>query len=263
MFNRILRVGLFLSLVLYFPYARRIDTEEVVAGFILMVIIGLSFFSKPKRDTSLKMLAAAFLAIVVTSIFHLRFPAWRMLANLSLGLFAVKVIADRFDFNYKSIGRALVAYVIVSNVLIILQVLGLPNYFDVVENQISGTTAIPWVMGVSAVLSLPYLFQVDRYYCLGVLPMIYYSHSIACFILFLLGMAYLLGFFRGRKVIIATAGILAIGVLYFFIAEKHMDIDRVQAWWKSLDYFHNPITGTGFGTWAHQGFTKTNGLDIY
>ncbi len=264
MFNQILRFGLFLSLVIYLPRLGRIDTSEVIASLILIFIVGLSLVIKPKREVSLKFLAFILFAILVACLFVLRFPTWRMLMNLIIGIMAIKVIAERIDLEYKSIGWILFGYAVLSDVLIFLQVKGLPNYFDCVERQVAGASAIPWVMGVSAILALPFIFRVNKYLVIVLLPMIRYSESIGCVVLFMIGMAYLLRVCQSAKVAIVAANIILLaGGLYFSTVEKNLDVDRVQAWTKSLQYMGNPVIGKGYGTWAHQGFTKKNGKDVY
>lgn len=174
--------------------------------------------------------------------------------NVFFACFAIKTIAERITLSKKGIGKILIRLWIVNYFVLVLCKLGIifKGY------ELSGFYTMPWIMGCAACLSIPFIAGVKRWYLAILVIPVLLSKSTACVAIFSLMVAL---YCRVKFRFILIAILFALSYCYFF--DSGIDTARFHVMRGSLKFFHSPIFGEGIGSWAHQGFARMNGKDLY
>lgn len=217
-----------------------------------MITGAVSAFSEPRRVINMDILAILFLLAVITVLIsHYVVPIMSVL-NLFTAFIAIKVIAERFDMDLKNLGVWFFGFTLASLVVVALQVIGCePVYFKHFQ-EVAGLSELPWVMGCTFVLILPFLMGIHP--ALGILavPMIWMSHSSACVVAgFITASFFLIG--KHTKAMLCTTLFAPVAVIAF-VARDGIDHNRLDVFKNGLSYFGNLWIGNGLGTWAHMPF---------
>lgn len=250
MFDFIVRIGLVTSLG--FLLSTKIDGDEQFAFFLCIAIILFSWFTPKKRELRVKSLGVLLLYVLITVIPLTYFKPVRFsFLNLLLGVLAMKAIGERCSISFRTTGYFLFAFAVGANLFLCLQLLGLDPIYQPVYGEPAGLSLVPWMMGVSACLALPFLFSIHPLLTLILLPMLYYSRSLACVAIAVLSFL-MLHKTNWKLFFLLTAA----GVFYLWAQDDLPKPDRLEVWKNSLSYLQNYPTGNGLGTWAHMGFVK-------
>lgn len=140
--------------------------------------------------------------------------------------------------------------------------------FYIMNPEISGAFLRPWMMGCFSVIALPFVIAVHPLCAAFILPMAVLSQSWTCLIGFLI--IFTLSFpskfiLKFWKIFLA---VFVVGGIYVIFTESRFDFAcfdfaRWRVWTQSFQYIHDLYLGNGLGAWAHEGFIKANGADIY
>lgn len=251
MFDLLLLSGVVGSFLVNLP--GRMDGDELFVRYFLALVLILSFFLSPKREVKSKTLGV-FLLVALTSVaFSFRTPIIGVFKELLLGLLAVKFIAGRESLTPSKVGIALVCFWTVVNVLLVCQKMGL-----IYQNeQLAGPFLMPWIMGSMAALSVPFVKSFNVRWLVVLLPAVLLSHSTACAATAVALLVYPKISFK-----VVSASVIAL-LAYILFFDNSLDSARFEVWTRSFAHIHNFWIGNGIGAWAHEGFAKANGADMY
>lgn len=263
MFDLVLLLGLFGSLTFFIP--SRIDGDELWGFYFLMLVTVCSFFYKKRRDIPLKGLGLIMVWSLVTYALNFKAPlVLRMgLVNFFVGVIALKTITECTSLRPMKLGRLLIPVVILEISLLLLQGMKLEPFYQRVYAEPAGSFLVPWAMGCAAVLMTPFVCAVHPAFFILLIPLLVLSKSWSCL---LVGMALFAGTFwkcARRKVLPILIVVLTLSGIYLAFLGHHISFVRGLVWVHSLKYLHNPLTGNGFGSWAHEAFLYPNGGDQY
>lgn len=145
---------------------------------------------------------------------------------------------------------------------ITLQRFGVDVIFELYEPG-SGVSYVPWAMGTTAALAIPFVYAVRPWACLFLLPLIFLSHSSVCMGVAVLAFLLMLGKTHRLPAIYLSIGAMLI-VLWYAISKGGYDIGpRLLIWKEMLLTWTNPLIGEGIGSFPHKGFILTNGVHDY
>lgn len=261
MYNKLILACLFASFSLSFPYYG--DGGEKVAFSLISAVILISLLFKPVRKISL-LLPILFVGLITwqcgqATEIHVRMSYM----NLLLAVVAVALISERFDLSLKTFGIFIFVFILANSTLLMAQVFGVTHYLitDVYPNP-TGFLQFPWVMGILAALSIPFIWAFSPFGVIATLPMIFYSHSLVSAVAAFLSVMYLS--VGGRSFLILTGvGIVSL-VLFLLFSDRNIDERRFIIWKQAIFYSKDQIFGNGLGTWAHTGFrNNVNGSNMW
>lgn len=261
LFDLLVLSGVFGSLCFFIP--TRMDGDELFTFYWCALIVICSLFFKKRRELSFKLLGINVLMAWLTMFLNFTIPVRWQFINLLLGVLAVVTISQTTQITTRKLGFLLLAYCLVSDLFIVLQIFKLDKIFMVMSGEISGISINPWIMGCAAVIALPFVYRIHPLWCLAVVPNLYYSLSMSCVVSAAIVFCYLA--VRSLKIdfkkVVLTVLILLIVYAVFFA--HHLNMDRFDMWIVSMKYMKNSVHGNGFGSWAHEAFIRTNGADVY
>jgi hypothetical protein len=182
-----------------------------------------------------------------------------VLVNSFVGVLAIKVIAERFDYNFRTLGVSGLFFIAITYLVMLLQHLGLDQVFKPMYPEAMGVSFMPWVAGVSCVLLLPFIYALSPWLVLTMIPLLYLSQSMVC-----VGVAtivFLVCLFRDSKPMALASGLLLIPLALWYAGyvDGGIDPNRFAVWKNALPHFKNWWFGYGLGSWAHSAFMHYNG----
>lgn len=252
-FDFLLAATLLASLTVYNP--KRIDGEEFLAFSVLMLLTIYSLFLKRKREVNF-VLPAAMLGLALFTVSIRNYWIFQgTLSNVFVWMLTALYLAERIDDRSEKVfSWTLLLSNVISNVFIVWQVVGRDPFYNPVYEEVAGTSLLPWILGSTAVLTIPFIYSLSPWTCLTVLPMIFFSQSKACALIgafvFLIMVSK-----NNRKILPWAAAVVALAaVAYPFVINDEPNFTRFIIWKKTLKYSWNHLWGSGIGTWCHMGF---------
>lgn len=261
MFDLFVRIGLFISLIFFWP--SRISGDELFSLGALTALIVLGLFTPAKRQVKIGLPAALFVWAYATMFLNMKQPIQMSVSNLFVGFLAFKTMAERIDTDARPLGKLLFFFCGLSIVLIGMQHAKLDRWYSpFFDNEIAGFSFRPWILGCSAVMALPFLYDESPWATLILIPLLIVGHSTICVAAALVGFLICLDrdFPNLVRRLTVVAGLL---VTVYIFYDNGIEWTRFVVWAKTLPYLKNPAIGMGFGAWAHEGFMRMNGTDPY
>lgn len=253
MFDLLVVLGAFGSQ--FFLSPKWVNGDELWVFYWLTLVIVGAFFEKGKREVSVRWFGAITLVSLISVFCNFFVPQQpiyiQVFLKVLIGCLAIRMIAERLTISDKDIGNWLLLLWIINHGILILQKFGM--IFE--GYQLSGFYTMPWMMGCAAVLSIPFMRKLKKWYSAILILPILFSHSIAIVALGIL-------MFFQPKLKHALFAILAV-TLYMFFVDSGIDFERFIVIKNSMKYWDNLFFGDGIGAWAHHGFTRLNGSDPY
>ncbi len=254
MFSTLTRWGVVGSLVFFKP--NRLDGDEVFTFYFCLVLIFLSLFVRKVREADVKLPGLFVLSLGISLCINFSWPSRMVTLNSLIGLLAIKAVLERYDFDVYKTARALFVFCAFNCAFLLLQKVNMDPIFMKVYEEKAGMMWMPWMLGASAVMCIPFLTQVSKKYALIALPMLLESRSKSCMV------AAVIAFYlsSGGRLNFKWIGFSIIAILsYVYFADFNFDLTRAHVWGKALAYMKNPWIGNGPGSWAQSGFLKYNG----
>lgn len=255
MFSDIFRFGILVSLWFFDP--SKIDGDQIFLLHFLIAVVILSSFSKKLREVDFRLLGVFYLSALLSLCFNFHWPSRLMLLNLFVGVQAIKIVAEYYDFDVKKTGLTLLSFCWVNVAFIILQHFKLDPHYYPYFNEIAGTMWRPWMLGCAAVLSIPFIAAVSPVLLIFVAPLLLFCQSKIC--VFAAVVSALVAFRVKPTLIRIGTSVLIVG-LYVVFADVNFEWTRFTIWLRSSRYIHSSLYGNGIGAWAHEGFIRWNGL---
>jgi len=266
MLDNLILFGSLIAMVFNMP--SRIDGDELFCFHSFLFLAALSWFVKPKREILNGYFGAMLLLALITTLFNFTFPVRANLINLFVGIMAIRFISERSTITVSKLAKCGVIFYAISLVFVILQKLKMEFIYQPQFDEIAGASTIPWMLGSSVCLFLPFVFK--EYKLKAILlsaPLLWVSESFSCMVVAAFTVFCLVS--RKKKLYAAVIALIALA-FYFFLNEasiSHIDIQskihRYFVWIKSAKYINNHFIGNGIGSWAHEGFIRLNGADQY
>lgn len=221
----------------------------------LMLLAIYSFFSKPKREVSFALPAAMMLLALFTVTVRNYWIYENTLLNVFVWMLAMKALAERMDdASEKVFSWTLLLANLTGNVFIAWQFFGRDPFYNPIYEQVAGTSLVPWILGSTAVLSIPFIYSLSPWTCLTVLPMLFFSQSKACALIGAFVFVIMVSQ-KNRKVLFWAAALsIAAALAYPFLTEDQFDMTRLIVWKRTFKYSWNYLWGSGIGSWCHMGF---------
>lgn len=271
LFNHILRLYLVVSMWFFVPNMMSYKPQEMFIQYGAMLFFALSFIVKPIRQINGKWLFIIFLSIFLNTLLFRFDSISRMgLVNIFLGLVTIKIIAERFDLNYKAIGTMFLLFIVANLILLVLQVKNIDPIFASVhpENMPEvdhvGFMGVRFALGCLGAFALPFLYVLNPFICLLVVPLLIFSKSSSCVMACVVAMGFL-SYFDIRRwigsdknkmliVLVLIFQVLAMGAfyIYFFDMPTGQFMKRGIVWMTGIRYLVGtaPYIGLGLGKWA-------------
>lgn len=252
MFDFFVQVSIICSTIFYNP--RRIDGEEILS-FMLMVFFAVyALMTEKKRSVSVFLPALMVLLALYTNALKFFWPSYEVTINMLVFLFAMKCIAERITLDHKVIGKAFIVHHVISLTFICIQYFSRDIFYNPVYKEVAGTSLLPWVLGCTAAISVPFVAAVSPWLCLLIVLLLWFGKSKFCFAVGVAAFGLL--YFRWSKkyfaILLASFASAAIG--YALMAQDKFSLTRVAIWKGSFKYIKNYFWGNGIGSWAHTGF---------
>lgn len=251
MFNLLVLLGVLGSQ--FFLVPKISSGDELWVFFWLTLVAVSSLVWKANRLVDVKLFALVLITTMLSvlcnigeikaTIFFLVF------INVFVGCLAVKTIAERITLSEKDVGRVLLRLWIIVHGTLILQSLGViwKGY------ELSGFYTMPWIMGCTATLSIPFIRKIKSWYgTILVLPILL-SHSSS-----IVAVALVMWFqpkLRLRSILLVTL----IALSYIWLFDRGLDVARFVVIEKSIPHVHNWLVGDGVGSFAHRALVGNNG----
>lgn len=197
----------------------------------------------------------AFTGLVSVAL-DFRWPMRMVFLNTFIGVLAVKVIAERYDFSVFKTGRMLMLHCLLNLLFLGLQHFNHDPLFMKFYEEKAGMMWMPWMLGASAVLCVPFFMRVNPCYVLAAVAVAMASHSKSC-----IAVGLIAGFIgTGARLRWKWLGLMMVALLaYIYFADFNFDLTRADVWRKAFAFWHSPFWGNGIGSWPHEGFLKFNG----
>lgn len=253
MLDFLLSIGLLASLTIYNP--KRIDGEEFLAFSVLMFFAIYSFFLKRKREVNFT-LPAAMMALALFTVTVKNYWIFQgTISNIFVWMLAALYLAERIDDRSENVfSLALLLNNFISNAFIVWQFFGRDPFYNPVYEEVAGTSLLPWVLGCTAVLTIPFIYRMSPWTCLTVIPMLYFSESKTCVVIG--AFVFLIMVSKNNRKVLWWAAALTIlaAIAYPFVTKDEMNLTRLIVWKRTLKYSSNYLLGNGIGSWCHMGF---------
>jgi O-antigen ligase len=234
--------------------------QEMFIQYSSFLFFALSLAYPAKHIINSKSLAVAFgLMLGTTLLMHFQAPAQKTLINCFLGLFIVKTVAERFEFDFKSIGKVMIGFTLLNLVWLFLQFKNIDPIFSSIspENMpqvdMVGFFGGKFAMGVWASLVTPFVFSVHPIFCVLLVPLVVISKSSTAVLAFLLSFFFLL-YHRNKQWFFAFVFFAILGAIYYVVF-KDMPTGqfekRLQIWHLGINLMKDkPWFGLGLGQWS-------------
>jgi hypothetical protein len=261
MFDLLVLTGVLGSLCFFIP--TRMDGDELFTFYWCALIVICSLFFKKQRNIGFKLLGLNVLMAWATMFLNFKIPVRWEFINLLLGALSIITISQTTRISTRKLGWVLLAYYAISNVFIFLQILKLDKIYLPLFEEVSGVSTIPWMTGCTAVIGLPLVYRLNPLFCVVLIPGLFYSLSMSCVLSAAVMFCWLA--VKTSKIKFKYILLLVLILITVFIAKyaHHLNTDRLEVWRLSAAFMKNHVYGNGLGSWAHEAFIRTNGMDTY
>lgn len=252
MFNLFVALAMLSSMVFYNP--KRIDGEEILSFMLMVFFAAYAMMSPKKRSVNMFLPAIAVVMAVYTNALRFTWPSYEVTINLLVAVLAMKCIAERISLDHRKIGWVFYAWTVLNLIFAGWQYFYRDPFYNPVYQEVAGTALLPWVMGSTAAISIPFLAAIHPLLCMFAVPLLILSKSKLCFAVAIVGFFML--YFRPTKIwFLATfASAVASVVGYMHFAHDSMTLTRIFIWKGTFKHIRNHFLGNGIGSWAHMGF---------
>lgn len=250
----------------YLPGQQSYGPQEQFFQYGVMGMLGIGYFVPRRREVENVFIGVILIyALLQTLFFHFQPTNVKILANLFLGLFLIRELAERIDIDFKKVGNLLAVFCAFNVLWIILQMNNIdPVFSSVNPDKTTVVDIVGWMglksnLGTLAALSFPFIFTANPFNAIIVIPLLWFGHSSAAIASVLTTLLFMLWFKSKRAFLVALILAGAAGILYVLKVDAPTGEfeKRFPVWFAGIRYLSgsNPILGVGLGAWAETHFT--------
>lgn len=260
MFDLFVALAMLSSMIFYNPM--RIDGEQILSFMLMVFFAAYALMSNKKRSVNMFLPAIAIIMAVYTNALRFSWPSYEVTINLLVGVLAIKCIAERISLNHRTLGWSFLIWVLANLAFVGWQYFGKDPFYNPVYKEVAGTALLPWVLGSTAAISIPFIAAIHPLLCLLVVPLLIMSKSKLCCAVAVAGFS-MLYFKLTKKWFALTTIVTGVAtVAYMYLARDGFTLTRIFIWKGTFKYIRNYFFGNGIGSWAHMGFISHAQGDI-
>lgn len=265
MFDLIVKAYLVISMMFFIPNNMAYGPQEMFIQYATMLLLGLSFLVKPKREISSKWLGIFLIyALCNTVFFNWDISSRKILLNLFLGVVTIKVLAERVSLKAEDYSTAFLFFVMLNYMFVCFQyykvdpIHSSANPQNMTDIDYVGLMGIRYALGAVGCFALPFVYKRNALLPVLLMPLIYLGKSSSVALAFVVAYSFLL-FHNHRRAFWLSMLILLVGcVWYVFLHDSPSGQfeKRIYVWLAGISVWKDQLWfGHGLGAWADFKFT--------
>ena len=251
-------------MVFFWPNMMAYKPQELFVQYGAFIFFGISLFVPAKRQVSNYLMALLFAYCLFQTLLNNFDPTSRMtLVNIFLGLVTVKIIAERVTLDFKQLGWLFIFFAIVNLIWVSLQYFDKDPiftnmFYDKMKHvDIVGFMGARFALGCVSALISPFIFAVSPWFCVLLLPLLYFAKASTAMIAFAASFMFQMWFKSRKLFVLLGLGLMAVSFIFvkFYDSPGGQFMKRIHVWSAGIRVLKmKPWFGHGLGKWESTGF---------